>query len=120
MKMARHHKVGVKRQSANPKDLISVFQVNQTASRTCIVENQRNRKFEVMESATHALREAQPGLDVSERLMFETLRLIHSQHAAVLLIDAQGKLQCEFSHGPYTEMEPITIPRGQGLSVPRR
>lgn len=57
--------------------------------------NQRNREFEVMESGTRALREAKSSLDVSERLMFETLRLIRSQHAAVLLINAQGELQRE-------------------------
>lgn len=78
--------------------------------------NQRNREFEVMESVTRALREAKSSLDVSERLMFETLRLIRSQHAAVLLINAQGELQRESTHGLYAEMESITIPRGQGLS----
>ena len=59
------------------------------------------REFEVLESITRALRDAQNSDEIAQRLVFEAMRLMRSWHAIVLLLEPNGALSARASHGMY-------------------
>ena len=59
------------------------------------------REFEVFESIIRALRDAQDSGEIAQRLVFETMRLMRSWHAIVLLLEPNGNLTARASHGMY-------------------
>ena len=59
------------------------------------------REFEVFESIIRALRDAHDSDEIAQRLVFETMRLMRSWHAIVLLLEPDGTLSARASHGMY-------------------
>jgi putative nucleotidyltransferase with HDIG domain len=77
----------------------------------------RLREFEVLESVTGALHNAHSLEDICERVMLETVRLIGSQHATVLLISEDTRsLQVQSAWGLFKSLLHTGVPRGNGLS----
>jgi putative nucleotidyltransferase with HDIG domain len=69
------------------------------------------REFEVFESITRTLRDAHNSDEIAQRLVFETIRLMRSQHAIVLLLEPDGTLTARASHGMYDSNQ-MTAPQG--------
>ncbi len=77
----------------------------------------RLREFEVLESVTSALHNAHSLEDICERVMLETVRLIGSQHATVLLVSQDARsLQVQSAWGLFKFLLHKGVPRGNGLS----
>jgi putative nucleotidyltransferase with HDIG domain len=77
----------------------------------------RLREFEVLESVTSALHNAHSLDDICERVMLETVRLIGSQHATVLLISEDTRsLKVQSAWGLFKLLLHTGVPRGNGLS----
>ncbi len=77
----------------------------------------RLQEFEVLESVTGALHNAHSLEDICERVTLETVRLIGSQHATVLLMseDAQS-LMVQSAWGLFKFLQHSSVPKGHGLS----
>jgi GAF domain-containing protein len=77
----------------------------------------RLREFEVLESVTSALHNAHSLEDICERVMLETVRLISSQHATVLLVSEDTRsLKVQSAWGLFKFLLHSGVPRGNGLS----
>jgi putative nucleotidyltransferase with HDIG domain len=68
------------------------------------------REFEVFESITRALRDAHDSDEIAQRLVFETMRLMRSWHAIVLLLEPDGTLTSRASHGMYQNQNTPAVP----------
>jgi putative nucleotidyltransferase with HDIG domain len=77
----------------------------------------RLREFEVLESVTGALHNAHSLEDICERVTLETVRLIGSQHATVLLMSEDTRsLKVQSAWGLFKLLQQSGVPRGNGLS----
>ncbi len=77
----------------------------------------RLREFEFLELVTSALHNAHTGARIAESVVTETVRLMSSPHAAVLLISNDGtRLQVSSARGNFTPITAKAIPWGHGLS----
>jgi putative nucleotidyltransferase with HDIG domain len=77
----------------------------------------RLREFEVLESVTGALHNAHSLEDICERVTLETVRLIGSQHATVLLVSEDARsLKVQSAWGLFKLLQHTGVPRGNGLS----
>jgi putative nucleotidyltransferase with HDIG domain len=77
----------------------------------------RLQEFEVLENVTGALHNAHSLEDICERVTLETVRLIGSQHASVVLVSEDARsLKVQSSWGLFKFLQHIFIPRGNGLS----
>jgi putative nucleotidyltransferase with HDIG domain len=87
------------------------------AKREQINLESRLREFEVLESVTSALHNAHSLEDICERVMLETVRLISSQHATVLLVSEDTRsLRVQSAWGLFKFLLHTGVPRGNGLS----
>jgi putative nucleotidyltransferase with HDIG domain len=87
------------------------------AKREQINLESRLREFEVLESVTSALHNAHSLEDICERVMLETVRLISSQHATVLLVSSDTRsLKVQSAWGLFKFLLHTGVPRGNGLS----
>ncbi|GIW33844.1 HD domain-containing phosphohydrolase [Meiothermus sp.] len=77
----------------------------------------RIHEFEVIEALSAALRGLKGTGEITKRLVRETIRLMNSEHAALLLIEPDGKhLRCYAAAGFFLEIKDVLVPQGQGLS----
>ncbi|MDW8480358.1 MAG: GAF domain-containing protein [Meiothermus sp.] len=77
----------------------------------------RIREFEVIEALSAALRGLSGIREITKRLVHETIRLMKSEHAALLLIEADGEhMRCYAAAGFFLEGRDWRIPKGQGFS----
>jgi putative nucleotidyltransferase with HDIG domain len=77
----------------------------------------RLQEFEVLESVTGALHNAHSLEDICERVALETVRLIGSQHASVLLVSEDARsLKVQSAWGLFQMLQQTGVPRGNGLS----
>ena len=77
----------------------------------------RLQEFEVLESVTSALHNAHSLEDICERVALETVRLIGSQHASVLMVSEDARsLRVQSAWGLFQVLQHTGVPRGNGLS----
>lgn len=76
----------------------------------------RIHEFEVIEALSAALRGLKGTGEITRRLVRETIRLMSSEHAALLLIEPDGKhMRCYASAGFFLEIKDVSVPQGQGF-----
>ncbi|WP_241476937.1 GAF domain-containing protein [Meiothermus ruber] len=76
----------------------------------------RVRELEVIEALSGALRGLKGTSEITRRLVYETIRLMNSEHAALLLLDPDGEQQrCYAAAGMFLEIKDTLVPRGWGL-----
>ncbi|MCX7600942.1 MAG: GAF domain-containing protein [Meiothermus sp.] len=77
----------------------------------------RIHEFEVIEALSAALRGLKGTGEITKRLVRETIRLMNSEHAALLLIEPDGKhMRCYAAAGFFLEIKDQPVPQGQGFS----
>ncbi|RIH83239.1 Cyclic di-GMP phosphodiesterase response regulator RpfG [Meiothermus luteus] len=77
----------------------------------------RIREFEVIEALSAALRGLSGIREITKRLVHETIRLMKSEHAALLLIEPDGEhMRCYAAAGFFLEGRDWRIPKGRGFS----
>jgi putative nucleotidyltransferase with HDIG domain len=77
----------------------------------------RIHEFEVIEALSGALRGLKGTAEITKRLVRETIRLLSSEHAALLLIEPDGAhMRCYAAAGLFLEIRDILLPKGQGSS----
>ncbi|GIW25980.1 GAF domain-containing protein [Meiothermus sp.] len=77
----------------------------------------RIHEFEVIEALSGALRGLKGTGEITKRLVRETIRLMSSEHAALLLIEPDGEhMRCYAAAGFFLEIKDLPVPRGQDLS----
>ncbi|RDI95292.1 GAF domain-containing protein [Meiothermus sp. QL-1] len=77
----------------------------------------RIREFEVIEALSGALRGLKGTAAIAKRLVRETVRLMNSEHAALLLIEPDGQhMRCYAAAGFFLVGLDWRIPRGRGFS----
>lgn len=77
----------------------------------------RIHEFEVIEALSGALRGLKGTGEITKRLVRETIRLMSSEHAALLLIEPNGEhMRCYAAAGFFLEIKDVFVPRGRGLS----
>nr|WP_243455108.1 HD domain-containing phosphohydrolase [Meiothermus sp. CFH 77666] len=77
----------------------------------------RIHEFEVIEALSAALRGLKGTGEITKRLVRETIRLMNSEHAALLLIEPDGQhMRCYAAAGIFLEIKDQPVPQGQGFS----
>ncbi|MCX7783199.1 MAG: GAF domain-containing protein [Meiothermus sp.] len=77
----------------------------------------RIHEFEVIEALSGALRGLKGTGEITKRLVRETIRLMSSEHAALLLIEPDGEhMRCYAAAGFFLEIKDVFVPRGNGFS----
>ncbi len=77
----------------------------------------RIHEFEVIEALSGALRGLKGTGEITKRLVRETIRLMSSEHAALLLIEPDGEhMRCYAAAGFFLEIKDLPVPKGQGFS----
>jgi putative nucleotidyltransferase with HDIG domain len=69
----------------------------------------RLRELEAIEAITRSLRDAQTSDQIAEMLVLETIQLMHSSHATVLLEFEDGRLWPRASHGLFAPISPFSV-----------
>jgi len=77
----------------------------------------RLHEFEVIEALSAALRGLKGTAEITKRLVRETIRLMNSEHAGLLLIEPDGEhMRCYAAAGLFLDIRDVLIPRGRGFS----
>ncbi len=77
----------------------------------------RIHEFEVIEALSGALRGLKGTGEITKRLVRETIRLMSSEHAALLLIEPDREhMRCYAAAGFFLEIKDIFVPKGRGFS----
>lgn len=77
----------------------------------------RIHEFEVIEVLSGALRGLKGTGETTKRLVRETIRLMSSEHAALLLIEPDAEhMRCYAAAGFFLEIKDTLVPKGQGFS----
>lgn len=77
----------------------------------------RIHEFEVIEALSGALRGLKGTGEITKRLVRETIRLMNSEHAALLLIEPDAEhMRCYAAAGFFLEIKDALVPKGLGLS----
>ncbi|WP_337869542.1 HD domain-containing phosphohydrolase [Meiothermus sp.] len=77
----------------------------------------RIHEFEVIEALSGALRGLKGTGEITKRLVRETIRLMSSEHAALLLIEPDAvHMRCYAAAGFFLEIKDTLVPKGQGFS----
>ena len=80
----------------------------------------RLRELEAIEAITRSLRDAQTSDQIAEMLVLETIQLMHSSHATVLIEFEDGRLWPRASNGLFAPISPFSvITSGPGLDALR-
>jgi putative nucleotidyltransferase with HDIG domain len=80
----------------------------------------RLRELEAIEAITRSLRDAQTSDEIAEMLVLETIQLMHSSHATVLIEFEDGRLWPRASHGLFAPISPFAvITSGPGIDALR-
>jgi putative nucleotidyltransferase with HDIG domain len=80
----------------------------------------RLRELEAIEAITRSLRDAQTSDEIAQMLVLETVQLMHSGHAAVLLEFEDGRLWPRASHGMFAPISPFSVvTSGPGIDALR-
>ena len=80
----------------------------------------RLRELEAIEAITRSLRDAQTSDEIAQMLVLETVQLMHSGHAAVLLEFEDGRLWPRASHGLFAPVSPFAVvTSGPGIDALR-
>jgi putative nucleotidyltransferase with HDIG domain len=69
----------------------------------------RLRELEAIEAITRSLRDAQSSDDIAQMLVLETVQLMNSGHAAVLLEFEDARLWPRASHGLFAPISPFAV-----------
>lgn len=85
--------------------------------RALLAVHRQQSELEVIEALSGALRGLKGTGEITRRLVYETIRLMNSEHAALLLLDPDGEHQrCYAAAGMFLEMKDTLVPKGWGLS----
>ncbi len=77
----------------------------------------RIHEFEVIEALSGALRGLKGTGEITKRLVRETIRLMSSEHAGLLLIEPDAEhMRCYAAAGFFLEIKDTLVPKGRGLS----